>query len=411
MNKWTVMLSCFACLSVLMPTAVNAQYSKIGFGDLGITPSLGLKGMYDDNIYLVNGSDSEGEEKESDFITHLLPEVIFNYDLPDRGGLTIDYRGDLATYSSNSSNNWQTHQARLDLQYLAPIGLVGDFGLGYTDAEDPYGNIENFRIGQTTERTYKDVNLSVGYDFTNIFKVTLFYSRYIQDYALERDYTQDYEADEWGFGIQRRLLPKTWGVFRYLYGSRDYVTHPSGTGVSEANDSDFDWHAMYVGLTWDIGAKLNGEINLGYEWRSHQNSVDARGNRYKDKNTWISSTQVSFQATPTSAIALGVTRGLRQTGSDTNEYFEDTGIGINFRKLITTKYVLTTGMVYGINNYNLPKSEPREDNNFELGADLDYEIREWLTAGIGYKYQKNDSNYKRYSYTNNQFGISITARY
>jgi len=411
MNKWTAMLSCFVFLSLLLPAAIRAQDSKIRFGNLKITPSLGLKGMYDDNIYLAGGSDSEEEEKESDFITHLLPEVNCNYTLQERGEISFDYEGDLASYSGESGNNWQTHKAAFGLHYLAPVGLVGNIGFAYTDAEDPYGNTENYRLGLKTERTHKDLNISVGYDFTTRFKIAMLYSLYTQDYDLARDYSQDYDADEWGIKVQRRLLPKTWGVFRYTYGGRDYVTHPSGTTVAESNDSDFDWHAIYAGLTWDIGAKLNGEVNLGYQWRSYQNSTDPQGNRYEEKDTWVSATQVSFQAKPTAAFALALTRALRQSGAESSEYFEDTGVGINFQKQVSTKFILTAGAVYSINSYNLPKSKAREDDNFELSAGLDYHIKEWLTAGIGYKYQKKDSNYERYSYTDNQFSISVRAWY
>jgi hypothetical protein len=411
MKKWTTILYLLACLSLLLPPTAEAQDEKIQFGNLRIIPSLELQGVYDDNIYLATGTNSETELKESDFITHLLPELNLNYELPERGALSFAYEGDLAYYSGNSGNNWQTHKTTLGLHYLAPVGLVGDISFGYTDAEDPYGNIENYKLGLKTERTHTDLSASIGYDFANIFKIALFYSRYIQNYALARDYTQDYDADQWGLGFQRRMLPKTWGFFRYQYGGRDYVTHPAGTGVTEANDSDFNWHTIYVGLTWDIGAKLNGELNLGYQWKAYQNEIDRDGNIYDDKNTWVSSTQVSFQATPTTAFALGITKALRQSGSETSEYFEDTGVGINVQKLISTKFILTAGMVYSINSYNMPLDNPRDDNNFKLTAGLDYKIMNWLTAGLGYEYQKKDSNYEEYSYTDNRFTISLSAWY
>jgi len=411
LKKVTILWCFITSLSLLLPAAGMAREARLRFGNLKIDPSLGLRGVYDDNIYLASGAESEKEQEESDYITHVLPEVNMHYDLPERGDLSLGYEGDLAYYGAENGNNWQTHKAALDFHYLAPVGLVGDLGFGYIDAEDPYGNPENYRLGLKTERTHKDFSASVGYHVGSLFRISLLYSLYTQDYALARDYTQDYDADQWRIGVQRRLLPKTWGFVRYQYGTRDYVTHPADAGVTEESDSDFSWYAVYAGLTWDIGAKLNGELNVGYQWRNYENSIDPQGNIYDEKDTWVSGTKVSFQATPTAAFALALTRALRQSGSESTEYFEDTGVGISFQKVISAKFLLTTGAAYSINSYNVPRSKPRDDDNFDLSAGLDYQIKEWLTAGVDYKYQKKDSNYEEYSYTDNQFSISVRAWY
>jgi hypothetical protein len=401
----------FACLSLLLPPNVVAQEAKIHFGNLKIIPGLSVQGVYDDNIYLGSGTNSEAELKESDWINHLLPEVNLHYNLKERGNFIFLYEGDLAYYSGNSSNNWQTHRGTFNLNYLAPVGLSFDLNSTYTDAEDPYGSVELYRIGLKTERWHNDLKATIGYDFGNIFKALIFFNQYKQDYALERDYTQDYDENELGLGFQRRLLPKTWGFFRYQFGERDYFTHPAGTGVTGSNDSDFDWHMVYFGLTWDTGAKLNGELNLGYEWRDYQNATDVQGNRYDDKATWVSSTQVSFQATSTTALALGITKALRERYSNTNEYFEDTGIGINVQKVIQRKFTLTVGGVYSINEYNTPSSNPRQDDNYKFSIGIDHQIQVWLTTGVGYIHERNDSNYEENNYTNNQLLISLSAWY
>ena len=160
-----------------------------------------------------------------------------------------------------------------------------------------------------------------------------------------------------------------------------------------------------------MGAKLSGELNLGYQWNEYDNRTDVNGNAYEDKNTWIAATSVTHAATPTTAIAMSITRALRQTGSETNEYFEDTGIGLSLWKKILAKWSLVAGVAYSVNDYNMPLNNAREDDNYNANVGIDYRIREWLSAGAGYRYKKKDSNYTENDYTDNQFLISIRGVY
>ena len=396
---------------IVISSQANAQVGRIRHGKFTVFPGLTVQELYDDNIYLGNGTNTTAELKESDLITHLMPAVGLRYALPERGTAALAYDGDLAYYRDNDDNNWQTHKGTLGLDYRAPGGVILGINNIYTDAEDPYSNLAQYRIGLKTERINNELMAKVGYDFGNRSQAFAYYNYYNQDYELARDYTQDYEAGELGLGYQMRVLPKTWGFARFHLGERDYFTHPAGTGVTDANDSDFTWRRLNFGLTWETGAKLSGELNLGYQWKDYNNRGDVNGNVYEDKNTWIAATSVTHTATPSTAIALRITRALRETGSTTNEYFEDTGIGLSLQQRILTKYTLTAGVAYSVNDYNVPLHNAREDDNYNANVGIAYQIRDWLSAAAGYKYKRKDSNYPERDYTDNQFLISIQGVY
>ena len=406
--KRGVFIICLAVsLLILLTAHAMARRGRINFGKLEVVPSLAVEELYDDNIYLGNGTNNTTELEESDWITHVMPALGFNYSLQQRGSLSLGYKGDLAYYSDNDDNDWQTHEGMFDVSYQAPGGLILGVNNVYTDAEDPYGSLEQYRIGLKTERWNNDLKTKTGYNFGNRFSIIAFYNFYKQDYDLKRDYTQDYDVNEFGIGLRMWLLPKTWGFVRYHFGERDFFSHPAGTASNETNDSDFDWHRVNAGLTWDTTAKIIGELNLGYQWKDYDNELDTDGNRYEDKNTWIASTKVAFRARPTTMLALSLTRALRELGSDTNEYFEDTGIGMNLQQAILRRITMSVGGVYSQNDYNTS----REDDNYELKISLDYRIGDWLTAGVGYGYNKKDSNRAANDYTDNQFMISLSAVY
>lgn len=403
-------LICCLLLSFLMALSVNAmaQGGKIQIGKTKVIPAISLQGVYDDNIYL-----SAGHEEE-DWITHVMPAVGLNYAFPERGSVTLGYNGDLAYYGDNDDNDWQTHKGMLSLDYEAPGGLFLGVDEVYTDAEDPYGSAEQYGLGVKTERWNNDLKTAIGYQFYDRFKVMGYYNFYKQDYEKQEDYAQDYDDNEFGVGAQMRFLPKTWGFIRYHYGERDYFTNKPAENVTEATDSDFDWSRLNLGLTWDAGAKLTGELNFGYQWKNYENATDPAGDRYDDEDTWIAATAVSFTATPTTTLSLDIARALRESASNTNEFYEDTGIGLGLTQKLLTKFSLSLNGRYSKNDYNrapVTGGAKKEQDNYLASVGLNYPIHDWLKAGVSYTYSKKNSNYSEDEFTDNQFMISLSGVY
>lgn len=399
-------------LLFLISTLAVAEVGKIRVGNLKIIPGIGLKEVYDDNIYLGNGSNNTTEVEESDWITHLMPSILLDYAINSRGGLKVGYMGDFAYYSDNDNNDWKSHTGYLMFDYNAPGGLILGINNTYVDTEDPYSSLNNYKLGVAqTARWNNDFRGKIGYLFSDRFKVMGFYNYYKQNYDEDVDYTQDYDDNEVGAGFEMRIMPKTWGFIRYHHGERDYFTHPRGTGSTEANDSDYSWERVNAGLSWDPKGKLSGELNFGYQWKDYDNTRDVAGNIYSDKDTWIASTAVNYDASKTTRISLSLMRALRESGSSTNEYYEDTSMGLNLRQALMEKLTLLAGVSYTTNDYNLPVVNARDDEIYRTSLGLDYQIQDWLKAGLGYRHEKRDSNYDANEYTDNQFTISLSAVY
>ena len=423
MKKIELFASLGAALFVLLllPCELMAQGGNIHFGKLKIIPTIAVQGIYDDNIYRGSGNTyidlarTREEREESDWITHVMPGVLLNYTLPERGYLNLGYQGDFAFYEDNDDNNWKNHQVKMDLIYQAPAGLILGLTNLYRRSEDPYGSAEQVNIGRVTKRWTNDLQGKAGYNFSGSFRSFLYYNFYKQEYKDDlRDYTQNYDDNEFGVGAEVKFLPKTWGFVRYYYGERDYNTH---YGLStDSNDSSSKWHRANVGLTWDAAAKFQGELNFGYQWKKYDNEFSPMGQRREDKDTWIAATSVSYQPTTTTNLSLTLSRALRDTNSETNEYFEDTAVGINAQQIILRKFTMALGVMYSKNDYNVPpgystSGEDREDDNYLANIGIDYNIREWLTAGVAYNYNKKDSNYDQESFTDNQFMATVKVVY
>jgi len=385
------------------------ETGKIHIGDLKVVPRLTAGYVYDDNVFLGNGSNSADEKESSDWILRLMPGLLLDCGFGPRGRFRVGYRGDLAYYDDQSKNDWQTHEGLFDLDYRSPGGLIVRAINVYTDAEDPYTSENEYQLGRKIKRWHNNLKTKVGFDFKNRFRVLAYYNYYKQDYDHKEDFTQDYDSNEFGAGVQMRLLPKTWGFIRYHYGERDYFSQREG--VTEDNDSDFSWNRMNAGLTWEPGAKLSGELNVGYQWKDYDNKANKDGYIYDDRNTWVASTVISYKPALTRVLSLTMLRALREVGSITDEYFEDTGVGLSLQQVFLDKITLFVGTTLSQNDYNVFDDKRRKDDNYKVGLGFDYEIRDWLRTGLSYSYWRKDSNITKYDFTDNRFMAKLDIVY
>lgn len=399
-------------LLIALPGEVMAQGGKITFGNLKVIPGITVQENYDDNIYFGNGSNNTTELKESDWITHLMPGLLFNYTLPGRGTVNAGYQGDYAYYDETDDNDWKNHKGIFGFDYEAPGGLILGLDNTYAKASDPFGSDNQYKLGVPQTKRWSDTMKSkVGFNFSNNLKAFGYYNYYKQDFKLDQDYTQNYNSDEFGLGVQMRVMPKTWAFVRYHYGVRDYTSHPATSNLRDANDADFSWNRVNTGLTWDTEAKLSGELNLGYQWKSYDNTFDPNGNRYDARDSWIAATSISYKATTSTTFTLSVTRAVRDSGADSSEYYDDTGFALGVIQTLYSKFTLTATGAYSKNEYNLPVINKKDQDNYLGNIGLDYKIQDWLSAGVGYTYMKKDSNYITDEYTDNQFLVSLRAMY
>jgi hypothetical protein len=430
MNKMTMkimkLIVFVAAMALSAPAPLHAQTGgKINFGNFSVIPGIELQSIYDDNIYKGNGTEyasaatTKQEKKEKDWINHIKPSLMLNYSLQERGAASMGYRGDFAMYGSNSSNNWKNNQGFLDVNYLAPGGLILGINDLYSRGEDPFGNAEQYAVGRIAKRWTNDVKTKLGYNIMSNLRAMVYYNNSKQKYNDIADYSQDFTENEYGVGVETRFLPKTWGFLRYHYGQRKYDT--LGAGQIEAYNSNYKYSRISTGLAWDPGAKFSGEASLGYQMLKYDNEYAnaAKTLRRDDKNTWTANTSVNYQATSTLDLSLNISRAVRNSGSDTNEQFTDTGLGLNFNQKFLTKFSIGGGISYSINDYNnnytdelgALSTDTRSDKNYMANLDLKYDIRDWLGVGIGYNYSRKNSNAKLNEYVDNQFMAKINIVY
>lgn len=437
--KRSVFLFSMAVIAVLVFPSILLAAGNINFGNLKIIPSLEGQALFDDNIYYKNGTDTptnRTNKKVSDMIYHVKPGLAMQYDIPERGSASLGWQGDWAFYNSETANNWKNNAVNLGVNYQAPAGLLLNIKNDFFIKEDPYGSPSQYALGRVTKRWVDDLKTKVGAAWgNNTFRTSLLYNRYQQQYVSNYDFSQNFVNSEYGAMAEARFLPKTWGFVRYLYGVRNfgsfYGAQVDGAflaGVSDDRKADNKYNQVDVGLSWDPGSKLSGEFSVGYQWKKFDNQFDKNGNLRTDRDTWVAATSINYDATATTVLSLNIARTIRDVASDQRIYFEDTGVGLSVRQTILTKFFATAGFMMGWNEYNdKPISldstatatdngrwnagEKRSDRNYITNLGLDYQIREWLMLGVGYKNNRKTSNYEIFEFTDNQYWASLKIIY
>jgi len=193
------------------------------------------------------------------------------------------------------------------------------------------------------------------------------------------------------------LTPKVDLSIGYAYSETDV----SATSVGAAAYTTED-HFFNVGARGNLLPKLTGFFKVGYRTRD----IDRPG--ANSSNTLGLDSNLTWAATPklTNVIRLSRDFGVGSEGG-TNNATENTTIGLSSRYSINTNYMASVFADYTMRDYQ----NTREDNQYRLGARLNYRLNEYWNFGTGYTYSENDSNQANRSYTDHTLDISASLRY
>ena len=403
MKKLLILASVALLVFICSVAKASAQQREIRLGHLHVIPSPSLEELYDDNIYLGNGSSQIIEQEEADWITHTKPGLLFDYTLDGRGKIKFGYEGDFARYAKNSFNDWRTNRSMLQVDYNAPGGLIVKLNNVFTDAEDPYGAPNQFGLGRKTKRWTDDCASTVGFMFSDRFKVLTFYNFFKQRYDSKLDFTQNSTTMEAGVGCETKVAEKTWLFLRYYAGQQSYDTHRAG--ITSSNDASYGWKKVKTGLAWDSEARFQGELNVGYQWYSFDNSHDKNNQPYNNTSSWVADTSVSYLQTATRTFTVSLLRNFQQLGAGQSGGYTNTALGIGMQQTIMSRYLL--GARYGYSRDKYSSTDNRKDPIHRVDLSFRYLLSDWLAAGFGYSFNKNNSNISGDRYTDNQFSITL----
>ena len=375
---------------------------KIKLGPVEIHPSIGLVETYSDNIYV----SYDDKAKESDYITTLSPGIQFLLPLK-RHSFQVSYKADINRYSNNNETDYTNHLFDGVLSLDFPGGLIftlsNNYSIatiirkwkeqaGFSGAGDSYRELD-----------YKanNLNAKVRYNFVDRLAVAVWYNNYDFDYDESYDDLGSYNRNLGGGSIFYRFTAKTEALIEYNYSKVDYDTY---------NTNDNENNMVYIGLSFDPTAKLNGYLKLGWVEKKYDKTVSGRDDSLDKFSSLV---DLGYNISAYNQLRLKVYRAIEED-LDTNIPFTKNDVNMNFRHVLAWNERINLNANVGYGTFDFEKSATdtdytskiRDDEKWYGGVGVGYAIQKWLKFDLNYAYSDNDSNFKRYDYSENRVFLS-----
>lgn len=400
------------CLGIFLWAPSVFAVGNIHLGRLEIHPEISYKGEYNDNIFF------ENENKEDDFIHHIIPGVGFKFYGLQNTFFSAGYKVDVARYNDFDDNNYEDHQGFVTASIKTPKGFFVRVQDRFQDTGDPFGSEEEFRVGVQTERWNNRARLNAGFEFAEKYGIEGIYENFRARYDLIKDQFEDKIENIYGCAVLYKVTGKTSLLVQYLREDIEYDGQNDGVDAwSSANSQDYSTNNFLIGARFEPGGKLTGEFKFGYGTIEFENYADKNGNVYNDDSFWIVQADVGYKPVEKTSLSLIINRSKEASTSadisgDVSAAYLRTSVGIALTQTFTDRISMNLGFDWSHKDY-LDESSGNPDKSFDLytaKGGVDYLIREWLKIGMEYKYQDNQvSNtlYEADEYTVNSVAIQV----
>lgn len=349
---------------------------------------------YDDNIYLTD------KNKKDSFISTTRVGADYQANIPSTGlKLAADAGVGYNAYTENHNKNnyWEA---------LGGFKLSNDqFQIGdrvlYTS--DP----ANSSIDERHKRLNNTGYFSYVTSHEKMFGLGILasdsYDRYFQSYM------QSLNRNRLNLGAQLfyNMSAKTHFFVEYIYSDIDYQK-------TEGKIKNSHSHALGLGVEGQIAPKVEGTAKVTYDMRKYEHDL-ANVDSYNDLLGYY--VALTWKPSTRNVIRLSGERKMEETFYFDSRYFADTIVSLYASHKLTDKF--TAALTLGWENMDYPKADhniKREDNLYFVRPELDYQFKEWLSAGVWYQFRTRHSNdYRdaglgqRYNYNSNKAGVFVKA--
>jgi len=396
-------------------TSVCAQ-DNLRLGRAHLITGLEYSNEFNDNIF------SDPDNEESDYIHTITPSVKLVYPGTNPGNFfKANYSVGIVRYNDFSDADYEDHGFFAGFGYRSPAGIYVLADDSYQNTADHYGSENTYNEGDQTERWNNAIHMTAGYDFADIYTVEAYARNFVERYDLEEDQYQDRTRITVG-GLFLYRLNKMQLLGELRRAAVTFDEQNDGIGLWDENNSqDHALTEALFGFRFQPGGKIVGNAKIGYQTVSFENDEDKNGNNYNDDPKMIGEADVSyFLSNRTSFNIFG---GRSRNTSVTAEYADDVSSsyiktygGVGVTQKIMNKFSLDVGYERNIENY-LDVSSGNWDKLLKtntLRGGFDYDISDWLDAGLtlSYKDKKSDtSQYEDDEYTVTRYGFYLELTY
>ena len=345
---------------------------------------------YDDNIYLTNGN-RIGSAISSTKIGALYNLAVPNSSLTGKFSAVGGYN---AFQKHNHRNGFW--DALVNAEFGNDIFKVGNRFLLTSDPANSELTEREQRINNNIYATYRTSaykKLSLG------FKVSDEITKYTTGGVIQN---LDRNRINVGAGVYYSVSERTNLLAEYTFTALSYNNNQDNNSIGGI---------VSLGAEGKLAPKVKGEVKLTYNYRNYTHDITGYDN-YADLLGY--NVSVTWEPTTQNLLRLSGTRDFEETYYSNNRYFVSTGVKLYGSQKIMDKF--TAGLTLAYENLSYPKANSagikRSDDVFTVRPELNYQFKEWLSAGVWYQYRRraSDAGAANY-YFNNKAGAFIKATF
>lgn len=387
------------------------------FGRVRFEPKLGLGLTYDDNVFL------ESDETESDYMYSFAPGFEVRYLGAPGNYFGAGYDLTFSFYNDYSDKNYQEHAPFITLGFKSPAGFYLKADDVYTNTSDSYGSENTYGEGRKLRRWNNNASFTLGYEFAKRFGLEGTYSNYLIRYSADTDAWQDRMDHGIGMAAFYRVASKTLILVEYQvtmadYGEQNDGIDSNGNGVIDPvyewnsnNSRDYTLHDYFIGVRFEPGQKLLGEIKFGYGQKKFENDYALGGLEYSDQNSWVAETDFSYRPGRSTKLSFLFRRAHRGAPDADSTAYMDMTIGAALNQGIGDRISFDLAGEYTKMDYS---DSSKYFDVYKFSTGMTWEIVRWLSAGLDYTYENktaNDDLYEDEEYKNNTIGFNFNATF
>lgn len=342
---------------------------------------------YDDNIYLTNTNTKDS------FINTTRAGVNYEGQIPG-SSLKVDLNAIGGYHFFTEDNDKNAYADAFVTAEMYNNNFT--FGDKFIFTSDPANSELTQRAKRLNNRVYasyitsKEKMFSVGVKVSDVFD-RYFKSKYQN---LNRN------RINLGAGVYYNISSKTSLLAEYTFTDIDYQTN---------NNNNSNGGIVALGVEGQIAPKVKGTAKATYNYRNYDHNLAGYDN-YADLFGYEAA--LSWQPTTQNEIRLSGERIFEETVYTNNRYFISTGVNLYASQKVMEKFTLA--LTLGYDNLRYQKANDagikRSDDVYTVRPEVNYQFKEWLSAGIWYQFRKRASNAGDYNeYDSNKTGIFVKA--
>jgi predicted porin len=330
--------------------------------DVTVTPSIALKGEYNDNI------DYTVKDKKDDYIGSVAPGLKLEY-LTPRFSMKTEGKAEILRYLDVTENNTEKYDASLDgtYRYLERSSIFGHASFTRDTTLDREYD-ETGLIGKRVNRNTYTGGLGFLHYLTANFSVGLAYQ------YQRKDYSGDYYTDSYGHNVAGRL--------DYIFNDGIDTVSLQPVFITMRSDlTDVDEYGAALGLTHRISDTMEASIKGGAIYSDVSDKVAGR-----DMTGWGWTAEAGLKKRWESfTLSFDFSR---QDMLDSASSF----VTVN-RFLLTARYDLTerlalhfTGGLYFTKSSAVLEEDNTDERSYHLLPKVSYRFTENIRLDLAYAY-------------------------